>query len=425
MLAHPVLSLAWAFWLALLCIPTAGAQPVFGRPESQPGGFILVAEDRSGLTSEASPLYLASNHGGWNPGNPAMKMSRRSDGRWQIEVPRPADGSAMQFKFTRGSWDLVEVGADLADIPNRTLGMVDVTALAPGERPVIELVVEKFADQRPDRIVRLGLDPYRTLKVSGTVRRLQVTGGAVEGSATVRDLLVWLPPGYDEPASAQRRYPVLYLHDGQNLFEQLPGVPGEWRCDETASELISQGKAAPFIIVGIPHGGPSRTSEYLPVPAIRGVEVRAGEHAAFLLHEVMPRVRRAFRVSELPAETFLGGASLGAVVSLYAAAENPGVFGGVLLESMPMLSGAEGEWRDYVRAIKPWPARVFIGMGGREAGDAHDQNVAYVAWAQEVHGWATNRGAEATLMIAPAAEHTEDAWAERFTAAVLFLLSGR
>src|SRR5688572_30429368 len=71
----------------------AEAQPAAVAPELLPQGFILVAEDRSGLTSESSPLYLASNHGGWNPGNPAMKMTRRSDSRWQIEVPHPADSS--------------------------------------------------------------------------------------------------------------------------------------------------------------------------------------------------------------------------------------------------------------------------------------------------------------------------------------------
>jgi enterochelin esterase-like enzyme len=401
------------------------------RPESLEQGYILIVKDLSGLGGPASPIYLASNRNGWNPGDPAMRLEGRSDMRWQISLPGVADGSTMEFKFTRGSWDLCEVGEDLGDISNRTLPLVDASRLAPGEKAVIELTIPKFADQRPASQARRGVDPYRTLDVTGQVRRLQVVGGVPTGGARVREVLVWLPPGYDDAANAERLYPVLYLHDGQNVFEQLPGVPGEWRADETATELIEAGRIRPLIIVGIPHAGAERASEYLPVRAIEGVPARAEDHLEFLTREVMPRVERAFRVETGPEHTVVGGASLGAVISLYAATERPDLFGGVLAESIPTLSGAGGVWRSYLEGVTEWPRRVYVGMGGREAGtgSADDAtNEAFIDWARSLDAMLAAEGLDESrrrLVIAPDAVHNEDAWADRLPGALEFLLPAR
>ncbi len=409
---------------ALTLAGSGWAQPRMVRPESLEQGFILVVKDESGQASAGSPIYLASNHTGWNPGNLELELSPQSDMRWRIVVPRPRDPSPMEFKFTRGSWDLVEVAADLSDIPNRTLLEIDASRLAAGEKPVFEFVIQKFADQRPNSPARLGTEPYRRIEVTGDVRRLQVVGGGPPIGP--RDVLVWLPPGYDDAANASRRYPVLYLHDGQNVFEQLPGVPGEWRADETATKLIANRAIEPLIIVGIPHAGRERSSEYLPVRALEGVEPRGDEYVRWLFSEVIPRVERTFRVRTDRAGRAIGGSSLGAVISLHAAATHPDAFGGLLLESMPLLERAGSDWPAYLSRVSAWPDRVFIGMGGRETGPAPAQepvNARYVAGTEALRDRIAGAiGAERVrLLIEPEAIHNEGAWASRLPAALEFL----
>ena len=333
----------------------------------------------------------------------------------------------MQFKFTLGDWSRVEQDADGNDIANRTLAKIDASGLEPDERPVIELVVESFKAGDPQDAGQLGVDPYRTLEVTGTVRRVQVVGGAGRAIGTTRDLLVWLPPGYDDAANADRLYPVLYLMDGQNLFEKLPGVWGEWHADETAQRLVELGLIEPMVIVGVPHAGVGRMEEYVPLRAMDNFDPAGKAFVAWLFSEVMPRVERSVRVSTEPADTGIGGASLGAVIAAFAAGEHPGRFGALLLESMPTMPGTDGGWKAYLDGIETWPGRVFVGMGGREASndpsDAH-LNAVYVDWARELDALLATQGLgpeRRLVVVTPDANHNEDAWAERLPDALQFL----
>jgi predicted alpha/beta superfamily hydrolase len=269
--------------------------------------------------------------------------------------------------------------------------------------------------------------PYRRLEVTGDVRRLPVQGGAAGAEAMTRDLLVWLPPGYDAPENAGRSYPVLYMMDGQNIFEALPGLPGEWGVDETATALIEAGQIRPLIIVGVPHGGVHRLTEYLPFGSIQGNEGAGPEFVAWMRREVMPRVERAFRVASGPENTGIGGASLGGAISLYAATQHPDVFGRVIVESLPLLPDNGNAARAYLDSVKVWPGRVFVGMGGREVSNNERdaaRNVMYRAWAEEMDTRLAAAGlgsGDRRLRIDADANHNELAWAARFPEAVKFL----
>lgn len=399
------------------------AQPAnLVAPESLEQGFVLLVTDKSGQADANNPIYLASNHGGWDPGKPALRLSPRSDSKWQIVVPKPDSTQPMEFKFTLGAWSRVERTADDQDINNRTLPKIDASRLAPGEMPVIEFTVESFRIPSPDQMQRMVVDPYRTLDVTGTVRRLEVAGGAGLAAGMTRDLLVWLPPGYDEPANHDRTYPVLYLHDGQNLFEQMPGVPGEWHADETAHQLIEQGEIEPIIIVGIPHGGPARMEEYVPFKMLP--QDPAGiDHIAWLRAEVMPRVEAAFRVRTDRESTAIGGASLGAVISLYAASVHPEEFGMLLLESMPLIDAGDGPWRRSLEIMSVLPERVFVGVGTAETGSP-ERDLDYAAWSEQMVRAMQSAGLPEDALrhkIAPGAVHNEGAWADRLPDALRFL----
>lgn len=409
----------------------ADAQPgsTLVAPESLPQGFVIVVKDLSNTADDEHPIYLASNHVGWNPGDASMKMQKRSDMRWQIVLPRPRDPNPIQFKFTLGSWQTVELSGKGEDnVPNRTLPQVDPAKYADGSRPVFEYEIPSFKAGTPAEDLQR-LDPYRTLDVTGTVRRLQVAGGAGSAAASSRDLLVWIPPGYDAPENKQRRYPVLYLFDGQNLFEHLPNVYGEWHADETAQQLVESGAIEPLIIVGVPHAGPARMEEYVPVPFFRHARPAGDHFARWFTSEVMPRVEHTFRIRTERAFTGIGGASLGAVIAFYIAHENPDRFGIALLESMSSLKPDDGPaaWAEYIDNSKTWPSRVYIGMGAREAGEegpSGAMNAYYIEWANRLAAAAKSAGvpdASRLLLIGENDAHNEDAWARRFPEALKFL----
>ena len=225
---------------------------------------------------------------------------------------------------------------------------------------MIALQVVRFRTPEEARAPRSEIEV--PIDAVGTVVRLELIGGAGRAAGMVRNAQVWLPPGYDDAANAARRYPVLYMLDGQNLFQTPPGGFGEWQADETALRLIEQGTIEPLIIVGIPHAGLFRADEYLPFPWIPGAEPSGGALEAWLLGHVMPRVERAFRVDTGPDRTGIGGSSLGGVMSLFIATH----------PTLRTPAGRASRWaapgrRSAATSTRQRPGRAgLLGMGGRE-----------------------------------------------------------
>src|ERR1700685_4463339 len=184
-----------------------------------------------------------------------------------------------------------------------------------------------------------------------------------------RLLRVWVPPGYGEPAGT--RYPVLYLNDGQNLFEASTAFAGaHWQVGETASRLIAEKKIPPLVIVGIDNTR-NRAREYLPYRAadLKLLIVKGKLYPNFLRREVMPAVESRYALLSGPENTGLGGSSLGGVITLYTQLAAPGVFGRALIES-PSLFVANRKILEQSRRFRDLQARTYLGMGTSEAGDA-------------------------------------------------------
>lgn len=392
------------------------------QPETLPQGFIVVVDDPARVASESQPIYIGTNHGNWHPGNPEFKMSPRSDGKWQIILDQPTQPGRMQFKFTRGSWETVEVDNKGEQIENRVLPKVDPSKYDDGSRPIFEFSVVKWDDQKPGAVQQRGVeDTTSALEVTGTAKRLQLVGGAGRARGMVRDAIVWLPPGYE---SSGIDYPVLYLMDGQNVFIQQPGTPGEWHADETATKLIKAGEIEPMIIVGIPHSGFSRADEYLPAELIDGVQPSADEFIGWLEHTVMPRVERAFRAKTGPESTSIGGASFGGIISLYAASKRPDLFGAAIVESPSVLSRNGYMMSLFAGDSFNWPKVVYLGVGSQEAGtadDARQLNERYVKAIELLAEKASQAGSRVAILIGEGHVHNEPAWAERFSEAIKHL----
>jgi len=236
---------------------------------------------------------------------------------------------------------------------------------------------------------------------------------------------VWLPSDYDGWGAT--RYPVLYLNDGQNLFEPATAFAGvHWQVGEAATRLIAENKIRPLIIVGIDNAGRNRAREYIPYKSRdpRVVQAFGCRYPEFLQSEVMPLIAERYSILVGPENTGLGGSSLGGLITLYTQLAAPGIFGRLLIES-PSLFVANRKILSGARDCNAWPSRVFLGMGTREAGNP-EKDAKTVDDARELAAILRTAGLgedRLRVRIAEGATHTESAWAARFPEALEFLYS--
>jgi predicted alpha/beta superfamily hydrolase len=245
----------------------------------------------------------------------------------------------------------------------------------------------------------------------------------------MRFLRVWLPPGYDDPANEGHCYPVLYLNDGQNLFEPTTSFNGvEWQVDETADRLVREGAVPPMIIVGMDNAGKDRIREYMPHRSLQPMIVRVSgtRYPDFLTQDVMPFMARHYRVATGPENTGLGGSSLGGLISLFTAAVKPGLIGRLLIES-PSLWASNRQMIRQSRSVRNWPERVFLGTGTAEAGKP-DRDRSMVDDVRELAAIFRRGGLDDKhfkLVIDEGANHHESHWARRFPDALQFLFGNQ
>ena len=237
-----------------------------------------------------------------------------------------------------------------------------------------------------------------------------------------RDLIVYLPPGYD--AEPQRQFPVLYLHDGQNLFDGSTSfIPGmDWHVGQTADQFIQEGRVEPLIIVGIYNAGKQRLGEYTPTRAPKLGGGRANRYAKFLLEEVRPFVRSQYRSKQGAEDTGIGGSSLGGLVSLYLGLREPKTFGKIAALSPSVW------WNERVilrfastAPVQPFP-RIWLDIGTRE-GPRIGDDVERFRDILVHKGWQFERDLHYERI--EGAEHNEAAWAARVAPFLQFLFPAR
>jgi len=355
-------------------------------------------------TPPGDPLWITGNVpelGPWDPRGIELQL--------QGGIPRAtlqlAAGTALEFKITRGSWDTVEIAATGEEIPNRR-HLVDGPS-------ALHVTVAAWLD----RPVAPGAHTW-----SGDVRHL----GRVESwwLGNARDVWVYLPPGYDR--EAPRRYPVVYFHDGQNVFDAATAFAGvEWGADETLERLVAQGAIRSVIAVAVANT-PERLQEYSPVnDPSRGGGGCADLYVKFLAKELKPRVDSEFRTLTGLAHTALIGSSLGGLLSLYgglAAWEKFGLVGAM----SPAL-----EWGDhdiehrYEHApTAQLPLKLWVDMGTHEDGaeSAESPNVLELRRFRDLlvrRGYV--EGVSLATAEADGALHDEASWAARLPEVLRFL----
>jgi predicted alpha/beta superfamily hydrolase len=239
---------------------------------------------------------------------------------------------------------------------------------------------------------------------------------------TTRRVTVWVP----SRRTRASRYPVLYLNDGQNLFDPARAFAGNtWRVQDTAARLVRQRRIPPLVIVGIDHGGERRAREYLPIEDERNPWARdplGREYAEFVTSEVMPFIERNYPIARGASQTGFGGSSYGAVAALNTVLVKPGTFGRLLIESPSLYVGGAYLLRR-ARAAKRWPRRIYLGVGTEETSraDWNEETVTNVLRLENILARAGLGPRRLRTNVEEGATHSEHAWAARLPSALEFL----
>ena len=228
-----------------------------------------------------------------------------------------------------------------------------------------------------------------------------------------RDVITYLPPSY---GSGTRRYPVIYMHDGQNLFDDATSFAEEWRVDNTMNALSKVGLEA--IVVGIYNTGETRLNEYSPFADSEGRGGDGDRYLDFLIDTLKPRIDHDFRTRPGPRSTLVAGSSMGGLISLYAFFRRPDIFGKAGAMS-PSLWFADRAVIDFIEAAPYVPGQIYLDVGTLEG----KETVTDVRRLREVLlGKGYRRHRDLVYVEAKGAGHSEAAWSQRLHFAVDFLL---
>jgi predicted alpha/beta superfamily hydrolase len=229
-----------------------------------------------------------------------------------------------------------------------------------------------------------------------------------------RDVLVYLPPSYHR---GRRSYPVLYMHDGQNLFDPDTSFAGEWGVGRILDAAARRGLEA--IVVGVPNRGAERLDEYSPFPdPAAGGGGRGDAYAAFVARSLKALVDRRFRTRPSRENTVIAGSSMGGLISLYAVFRHSGTFGAAAVLSPSLWFAGGAIFSDIDRAAFV-PARIYLDIGALEGG-VHVANARRMRNLLQVKGYRIGR--DLRWLESRCGRHDERSWGRRFARALPWLL---
>jgi predicted alpha/beta superfamily hydrolase len=232
-----------------------------------------------------------------------------------------------------------------------------------------------------------------------------------------RTLIVYVPPNYER--ELERRYPVLYMHDGQNLFDPSTAFGGnEWRLDDTAEELIERGAIEPLIIVGIYNTGEQRIHEYTPTADAKLGGGKADLYGKMIVEEVKPFIEKTYRTLPGAENTAMGGSSLGGLVTLHLGLQYSNVFGKLAVLSPSVWWDNKYILREIEQLPAKPPLKIWLDMGTAEGGMSLE-DTEMLRDAMSVKGWQVGR--DLAYSEIEGATHSEIAWAERVGPFLKFL----
>ena len=249
------------------------------------------------------PIFLAGSFNNWNPGQKEAQLEK-TNGAYSLTLSAPA--GKYEYKLTRGSWETVESGANGFPVENRLIEINSDT--------VIELSVQHWADHFP-----------KAPKKSTASKNVKIilTDFFIPQLNRTRRIWIYLPESY---STSRKKYPVLYMHDGQNVFEDTTAFSGEWGVDEALDTLGT--KIRECIVVAVDNGGDKRMNEYSPYDMDRFGKGEGDAYIDFLVKTLRPYINKNYRTKRCGKHNYIAGSSMGGLISFYAVLKYPKKFGG-------------------------------------------------------------------------------------------------
>jgi len=330
-----------------------------------------------------SSIYISGNIqqlGNWNVD--IVKLNKKDKNTWEKSFYFNV-GVILQFKITRGSWANERLDDDLKIPSNTRLKVKNDTT--------ITYTVKKWSDQVERRITAHG-------QITGKVEYIH---GLKGDGILPRDIIVWLPPGYEK--NERERYPVLYMHDGQNIIDPAKSSFGyDWQVDEAADSLIKAGKINKVIIVGI-YCTADRSLDY--------GGSKSNAYINFIVNKVKPMIDKKYKTKPDKKNTAIAGSSLGGIISFMILWKYPDVFSKAACLS-PAFHIGKYNWISDVRNYKGKKnVKIYIDNGSLGLEEKLQPGVNEMLSLLEKKGYV--RGKDLEYFKAANAEHNERAWAKR------------
>lgn len=340
--------------------------------------------------SSGTSLFLAGSMNEWNPGNKDFQFQQTDKGTFFLDLK--LDKGSYQYKITRGDWNRAECTKEGLDIANRELYISSDTGIL--------VTIEGWKDHfhsEPIKIESTADKNVHILNDSFRIPQLHVK----------RRIWIYLPEGY---ATSKTRYPVMYLQDGQNIFDNVTSYSGEWGVDECLDTMKKK-----CIIVAIDNGGGKRLNEYCPYDfSLTGIAAgnvtgkgEGKQYVKFLVKTLKPFIDKKYRTFRDKSHTFIAGSSMGGLISMYALLKYPKVFGGAGVFSPAFWVGPE-IFTDIKKMGKKVHSKIYFYAGKKEGATM----VPDMLKAMEEMNKVSN--AKMTTVIRDNGKHNEQAWRKEF-----------
>ncbi len=332
-------------------------------------------------------LFIACNFNSWDPADKEYELKKTDNGISTLTISL-ATGN-YEYKLTRGSWDKVETAAGGKGISNRVITINRDTT--------INIEIGGWDDDFKQNI------SLAKVHTSSANVKIMDTAFLIPQLNCTRRIWIYLPPDYK---STKKRYPVLYMHDGQNLFDEATSYSGEWGVDKYLDLIFSLQKKE-VIVVGIDNGLFKRMNEYNPWAFQQFGKGEGDKYVEFLVKTLKSYIDSHYRTLRDKKNTFIAGSSMGGLISLYAVIKYPTIYGGAGIFS-PAFWTASGIDSAVISNAKRMHSRLFFYAGGKE-GDSMLPDMKRIEKELKV-----NSSSPIDEIIDADAKHNEAAWRKYF-----------
>lgn len=341
-------------------------------------------------TPEDAKIYISGSFNSWQPA--ALELKKNDDGKFQTTLKEIKKD--IQFKFTRGSWETGESKATGEFQPNRVWKLTDEKTVKYTIEGWDDLTKKQEKNSTANQNVKILTDEFYIPQLKRK-----------------RRVWIYLPSSYGK---SDKRYPVLYMHDGQNLFDKSTSYSGEWKVDETLAKLEKE-KKLELIVVAIDNGNKHRMSEYNPWkhPQFGGGE--GDEYIEFIVKTLKPVIDEKFKTKPGRKHTGIMGSSMGGLISMYAILEYPKVFGKAGVFSPAFWAAGENPFKQAEQKANK-KMKIYMLMGKQEG-------EIYVNGQKRMAKILKKKKLKRRSMksIIAKGEHNETFWAKEFEKAILWL----